>query len=47
MRHAASGSWASTFDVEAALQDKLKVSEDCTEGVTAFFEKRKAKFKGQ
>jgi 2-(1,2-epoxy-1,2-dihydrophenyl)acetyl-CoA isomerase len=47
MRHAGGGSWASTFDVEAALQDKLKVSEDCAEGVTAFFEKRKARFKGK
>lgn len=46
MRHAASGSWASTFDVEANLQDKLRVSQDCVEGVAAFFEKRKASFKG-
>ncbi|MDH4047030.1 MAG: enoyl-CoA hydratase-related protein [Gammaproteobacteria bacterium] len=46
MRHAASGSWASTFDVEASMQDKLKLSQDCAEGVTAFFEKRKANFSG-
>lgn len=47
MRHAASGSWASTFDIEAPLQRKLRESEDCAEGVAAFFEKRKAQFKGR
>ncbi len=46
MRHAASNSWASTFDVEAPLQKALRNSEDCEEGVRAFFEKRKAEFKG-
>jgi 2-(1,2-epoxy-1,2-dihydrophenyl)acetyl-CoA isomerase len=47
MRHAAGGDWASTFDVEAPLQRKLRESEDCAEGVAAFFEKRKARFKGR
>ena len=47
MRHAASNSWASTFDVEAPLQKALRNSEDCEEGVRAFFEKRKANFKGK
>ena len=47
MRHATSGSWASTFDVEASLQANLRQSEDCVEGVTAFFVKRAAKFKGK
>ncbi|HEX5764959.1 MAG TPA: enoyl-CoA hydratase/isomerase family protein [Woeseiaceae bacterium] len=47
MRHAAGHDWASTFDVEAPLQRKLRESEDCAEGVAAFFQKRKPEFKGR
>lgn len=47
MRHAASHDWSSTFDVEAPLQKQLRDSDDCREGVTAFFEKRKAQFLGR
>lgn len=47
MRHAASGSWGSTFDVEAPLQQMLRQSEDSVEGVNAFLEKRKPEFKGK
>jgi 2-(1,2-epoxy-1,2-dihydrophenyl)acetyl-CoA isomerase len=47
MRHAAGHDWASTFDVEAPLQRRLRESEDCAEGVAAFFEKRKPHFKGR
>ena len=47
MRHAAGHDWASTFDVEAPLQRKLRESEDCAEGVAAFFEKRKPQFRGR
>jgi 2-(1,2-epoxy-1,2-dihydrophenyl)acetyl-CoA isomerase len=47
MRHATGHDWASTFDVEAPLQRRLRESEDCAEGVAAFFEKRKAHFEGR
>ncbi len=47
MRHAAGHDWASTFDVEAPLQRACRESEDCKEGVAAFFEKRKPKFTGR
>jgi len=47
MRHAAGGTWASTFDIEAPLQDRLRQSDDCSEGVAAFLEKRAAEFKGR
>lgn len=46
MRHATSEPWASTYDVEARLQQKLRHSGDAAEGVTAFLEKRKPIFKG-
>lgn len=47
MRHAMGGTWGSTFDVEAGLQDALIRSEDNVEGVSAFFEKREPEFKGR
>lgn len=47
MRHATSGSWASTFDVEAPLQQALRNTEDSAEGVSAFLQKRKPEFKGK
>jgi len=47
MRYAASADWATTFDFEASNQDRLNASEDAAEGIAAFMEKRKAKFKGR
>ncbi len=47
MRHAMDNDFASSFDVEADLQQVLRNSSDCEEGVTAFFEKREADFKGK
>ena len=46
-RHATAGSWASTFDVEAPIQQVLRKSKDSAEGVAAFLEKRKPKFIGE
>ena len=47
MRHATSGSWESTFDLEAPLQADLRKSDDCVEGVKAFLTKRDPDFKGK
>ena len=46
MRHAMDNDWASCFDMEAEVQEQLRVSNDAKEGVSAFFEKRDANFKG-
>jgi len=47
MRFAMDNDWASAFDLEAELQQKLAGSEDNTEGVKAFFDKREPDFKGE
>lgn len=47
MRFATGSDWASTFDVEAPLQTKLRDSADCAEGIAAFLEKRKPEFRGR
>lgn len=47
MRHAMDNDWGSCFTMEAALQGQLEKSEDSAEGVSAFLEKREAKFQGK
>lgn len=47
MRHAMDNDWASCFDMEAELQEQLKGSEDASEGVAAFLDKRAANFTGK
>jgi len=47
MRHAMDHGWASSFDLEAELQQSLVGCADNLEGVKAFFEKREARFKGE
>jgi 2-(1,2-epoxy-1,2-dihydrophenyl)acetyl-CoA isomerase len=47
MRHAMDNDWASSFDIEADLQEVLTRSDDHAEGVAAFFEKRPPEFTGK
>ena len=47
MRYAADHDWASSYDIEAELQNALLGTEDNIEGIAAFLEKRVAEFKGK
>jgi 2-(1,2-epoxy-1,2-dihydrophenyl)acetyl-CoA isomerase len=47
MRFAADNDWASSYDLEAGLQNDLYGSEDNLEGIAAFLDKRTPEFKGK
>ena len=47
MRLAQDHDWETCYNTEAELQHQLRASEDASEGVNAFFEKREAKFQGR
>jgi 2-(1,2-epoxy-1,2-dihydrophenyl)acetyl-CoA isomerase len=47
MRHAMDSDWFSSYTMEAEEQRKLQKSDDASEGIAAFFEKRDPDFSGK